>query len=237
MRFPLPRERGPATRRLLALATLLFLGLTAAASRAQTAERLTDDIIEQAMLSGCNRSHDLERYRGQPRRFESVGPLWLTKAGKSRVRGFVLPPYLRVYFYGRSRRCKDLDIEQARELAGLEIWIALFRVEDPDSPPGSNRTTPDQKVFRPTSVTYRDSDGRRHEPLWERTRDSRMASWFFVQWIERESLVVAFDNLTRDGQLYVDYAIEHEGRSYLTDLEVFTLRLLPQDWWDAAFGR
>ncbi len=215
---------------------LLLLACLSVPGSGQATTTLDDAVIQEAMTSGCNRSHDLENYRGHLRRFDTVGPLWLAKPGKSRLRGFILPPYLRVYWYGRSHRCKDLELSQARELAGPEVWVVLFRIEDPPSPPGSKRTRHDQKVSRPSSVTYRNSDGR-HEPLWERTRDSRAASWFYQHWIERESLVVAFEELSRDGQLYVDYTIEHEGSSYLTELEVFTLRLLPEDWWYASFRR
>lgn len=128
--------------------TLLFLLLSSAALcgsvRAAGPTSMTELEIVSALEAGCSRSHRLEHYRGVGNRYDVIGPLWLTKPGEGRPRGVILPPFLRVYLYGRSRRCKKLGaehVEKARALAGPEVWVVLWRHEGPPKPYESGTTS------------------------------------------------------------------------------------------------
>ena len=189
--------------------------------------------LEEAIRAGCDAGHKLHHYRGFARSFDVPGPLWLAAADDERARGVVLPTFLRLFLYGRHRGCSDLDLDDARPLAGPETWVVLWRVEEPHR----GRSTPrsDQKILRPKEVRHR-SKGAWHHPVRTRTSDRWMRSWFYDDWDDRESLLAIFAQLPHDGSLFVDYDIEERGRSYLTDSPIFGLTTMPAKWWAMAHG-
>ncbi|MBZ0112190.1 MAG: hypothetical protein K8J08_07010 [Thermoanaerobaculia bacterium] len=197
---------------------------------------LPDSTIAGAIRAGCGTTHPFETYQPTGRRYEVTGPLFLEEGRESVPRGVILPPYLRVFLYGRSRGCKRATVDEARELAGPEVWVVLWRHEDPPNPPGQQRTSLDQRILRPTEVRWR-SEGRWHEATETRTRDRWIHNWYGQEWIERESLVAVFPTLKHNGALHADYKVEEDGRSYLTDSEIFSLTVLPKKWWLAAHGQ
>lgn len=197
------------------------------------AEQPLADADVQAILDlACKRRHPAEYYRGV-HGFEVLGPLWLWEPDEERARGVILPPAMRVYLLGRGRRCGQVELADAREVAGPEIWVVVWRYEDPPGPPGRMHTTFDQKVLTPTEIRFH-GGGRWHEPIWTRSRDSRVAGWYWEDWNEKESLVAAFSHLDRSGGLFAEYRVEEDGRSYLTESEVFSLSYSDK-WWSAAF--
>ncbi len=219
--------------RVLAVALLVSAGC--AAARAEGTAALTDAEIETAFAAGCSRAHRIEHYRGVGNRHQVIGPLWLEKPGEDPPRGVILPPFLRVFLEGRSRRCKKFDVEALRPLAEAEIWVVLWRHEDPPSPPFRSYTTSDQKVLRPTEVRHR-ADDTWHQPLWTRSEDRWILRWFAHDWNEKESLLASFAQLDETGALHVDYKVEENGRSYLRESAVFPLTSYSKTWWTAAFG-
>lgn len=196
---------------------------------------LPDSTIERAIRAGCAMADPMETYQPPCRRYDVAGPLFLTEGREPVPRGVILPPYLRVFLYGRSRGCKRATVDEARELAGPEIWVVLWRHEDPPNPPGQQRTSLDQRILRPTEVRWR-SEGQWHKATETRTRDSWIHNWYGSEWIERESLVAVFPKLERTGALHADYKVEEDGRSYLTDSEVFSLTMYPEKWWRLGHG-
>ncbi len=196
------------------------------------AQPLSDDEIRTLIDLGCGGRHPAENYRGLAD-FDVFGPLWLAKPREERPRGVILTAPLRVYLLARGRRCGKITIDEAREFAGAEIWVVLWRFEDPPGEPGQSRVTSGQTVFTPTEVRYR-ADGAWHQPLWTRTKDSQVAAWYWQDWNEREGLIAAFPTLHRSGALHTDYRIEEKGQSYLTGSEIFTLSYSDK-WWQAAF--
>ncbi len=225
---------------LFSVGAVAVLSVGAVAAEDETAVEappgaMTDAEIETALETGCRRNHPIEHYRGLGNRHDVLGPLWLEEPGEDRPRGVILPPFLRVYLAGRSRKCNNLDIDAARELAGPEIWVVLWRFEDPPSPPFRRHTTSDQKVLRPTEVRQR-ADGAWHKSLWTRSKDNWVSGWFGADWDDGEGLVAAFSDLSRIGALHVDYKVEEKGRSYLTESEIFSISTFREKWWAAAFG-
>ena len=216
----------------------LFLSVAAATVQAEEPAAMTDAEIEAIITQSCkpNPGYAIDHYKGEAgRRYDFVGPLWLSASGKKGALGVILPPFLRLYHYGKSRACKKLSLDEARELAGPEVWVVLWRSEDPPSPYRMH-TTSDQRVLRPTEVRWR-SGGKWHKPVWTRTRDAWVSAWFGRDWNEKESLLAAFAPLERDGAFHADYQVEEDGRSYLTDSAVFPLNLFREKWWLAAFGQ
>ena len=197
---------------------------------------LPDSTIEGAMRAGCARVDPMETYQPTGRRYDVTGPLFLAEGREPVPRGVILPPYLRVFLYGRDRGCKRATVDEARELAGPEVWVVLWRHEDPPNPPGQQRTNSTQRILRPTEVRWR-SEGQWHEATETRTRDRWVHNWYGQEWIERESLVAEFPSLERIGSLHTDYKVEEDGSSYLTDSEIFSLTLFPEKWWFAAHGQ
>ena len=216
---------------------LLVCWLVAICSAARAAEpsAMTDEQIRSVLARSClpNPGYGFEHYDGPPGRdFEFIGPLYLTTGGKKLAYGVILPPFLRLFHYGRTHACDEVSLDEARTLAGNETWVVLWRLEDPPRPFAAG-TTGDQKVLTPTEVRWR-SGGAWHEPVWTRTRDSWMSSWFGRDWNERSSLLAAFATLEHDGALHADYRVTENGRSYLTEQAIFSLTLLREKWWQAA---
>lgn len=195
---------------------------------------MSDETMEAAFTAGCNAGHPLNSNGGSGNRSQITIHLGLEKAREARARGVILPPFLRLFLYGRSMRCKDYDPVKARELAKPEVWVVIWRYEDPPHPYSSG-TTSKQKVLHPTQVRHF-SKNSFHQPLHTRTRDRWAKDWFAEDWNEKESLLVAFASLDRTGALHVDYKVEENGRSYLRESTVFPLHFLPEIEWDAAFG-
>ncbi len=220
----------------------VFLVLLSSGGLGAEGTVMTDAQIGATINAGCSRADPIEHYQGIGNRHQVLGPLWLEEPGEDRPRGVILPPYLRVYLYGRSHRCKKLyeswaeHVEKAREMAGPEVWVVLWRSEDPPSPPFQRHTTSDQKLLRPTEVRLR-TDGTWHDPLWTRDRDRWARSWFSQDWDDGESLVATFSSLDHSGALHADYKVEEDGRSYLTESEIFSLTTFPGKWWKAAWGQ
>jgi hypothetical protein len=196
--------------------------------------RWNDARIQEAIQAGCDRSHPLHRFRGQPARFHVVGPIWLSELKDERERGVVLPTYLRLFHYGAYRRCAGVDLEEARALAGPETWVVLWRVEVPFRGRG-RRTDSDQKVLRPTAVKLR-YDGKWHQPLESRTEDRWMRYFFDADWNEEESLVAVFDRLPSSALLQVDYELEESGRAYLRPSSQLSVSDVTKKWWALAHG-
>lgn len=218
---------------------LVMVAVTSIAEDTGTAgpAPMGDAEIEAIITRACqpNPGYAIDHYKGDAgRRYDFVGPLWLSTAGKKGALGVILPPFLRLYHYGTSRNCRKVSVEEARPLAGPEIWVVLWRAEDPPSP-YRMRTTSDQRVLTPTEVKWR-AGGKWHKPIWTRTRDSWISSWFGRDWNEKESLLAAFETLERDGALHVDYQVEEYARSYLTDSAVIPLTLFREKWWRLAHG-
>ena len=197
----------------------------------------TDTEVQWAIELGCKRGRGLqgknvEHYRGIANKHDMIGPLWLEKAGDRRARGVILPTALRLYLYGRSQGCRRLDLADARTLAGPETWVVVWRAETPHRP-FTRATSSDQKVLRPTEIRLRHQDAW-HEPASTRNRDRWIQTWYGEDWDEKESLVAAFPSLPHQGVLHVDYDLSEDGRSYLKDSAIFSLSLLPEEWWAAA---
>ncbi|MDA8021157.1 MAG: hypothetical protein MPN21_27280 [Thermoanaerobaculia bacterium] len=217
----------------LCLALLLGFSYSTEAEEEQDEQAWTDLDIESAIQAGCDAGSRLHRQRGAYRSFDVPGPLWLAEPGDDRARGVVLPTFLRLFLYGSHYRCRDIDLDHARPLAGPETWVVLWRIEEPHR----GRSTPrsDQKVLRPTEVRLR-SGGDWHHPVETRTRDRWANSWYFEDWDEKEGLVAVFERMPQDGSLFVDYNVEEDGRSYLTESSVFGLTMMPAKSWAMAHG-
>ncbi len=212
----------------------VLVALAAVSLPAVAGEPWTDDAIVQAVHRGCDRAERFELYRGADGNFDFPGPLYLARTGARNAHGVLLTPYLRLYLMGRSRGCKAIDLEEARKLAAPEVWAVLWRFEDPPRP-YSSRTFHDQRVLYPTDVVWR-VDGQRLDPLWTRASDRHLERWFPADWNQRESLVAAFTIPQGRGSVVVDYRIEEDGRSYLTETLHFSLGWIRPRWWEAAFG-
>lgn len=232
--LPSPKSSGWPSAAVLLLAVWACLAAAGARAEPSASDRWDDAEIERVVRLGCDRDHPIERYRGGPRDHEMLGPLWLVKAGDSDVRGVLVPTFVRLYLFGRSRGCRPLDLEEARTLATEETWVVLWRFEDPPRP-FSASTSSDQKVLHPVEVELRASDAR-IPPKSTRDRDSLMASIYGADWNQGESLLAAFNSVPRDGALRVEWLVEEDGRKYLRETEFITLSLLPQKWWDLAHG-
>ncbi|REK03891.1 MAG: hypothetical protein DWQ36_18670 [Acidobacteria bacterium] len=197
-------------------------------------EAWSDARIEEAIQDGCDRGHRLHTYRGTPNRSEVIGPLGLAERDEERARGVVLPTYLRLFLYGHHRRCRSVDLDDARRLAGPETWVVLWRTEDPYR--GRSRmTSADQRVLRPTEVRLR-HDGAWHHPIETRREDRWIKTWFGDDWNEEESLLAVFTEVPRRTGIHVEYEVEEGGSSYLTDSALFLLNGVPMKWWAMAHG-
>lgn len=214
------------------LVGLLLFALPAAGS---SSERWSDDAITQVLERHCafESGDPIRLYRGPVDRFEIQGPLWLHEAGDDAVFGVILPTFLRLYLYAQARGCKKATLEDARELAGNEVWVALWRTEDPPRP-REHLTTSDQVVQIPNRVRWRHARAW-HKPLWTRERSPWLASWYGADWNDGESLLAAFATLERDGALHIDYEVTHKG-STTYDSPSFQLEMLDALWWQVAFG-
>ncbi len=218
--------------RVLVLTLALFLALPAGGS---SPERWSDEAITRVLERHCafEAGDPIRLHRGQFERFEIPGPLWLHEAGDDAVFGVILPTFLRLYLFAQARGCKKATLEDARELAGNEVWVALWRTEDPPNP-YQHLTTSDQVVQRPNRVRWRHARAW-HKPLWTRERSTWLASWYSADWNNGESLLAAFTTLERDGALHIDYEVTHKG-STTYDNPSFQLEMLDARWWDIAFG-
>ena len=203
----------------------LMLLLSIAVTSAVDAETgsLDDKQIESAIQHGCHFEGSFEHYKGIGNHHDIIGPLWLTKGNKG-TRGVILTPYLRVYLYGRGQGCKYATLEEARELAGPEIWVALWNVR------GSNKT------MRPTSVRLR-AKGKWHEADSKRTSSRWLRNWYPDNWADKKSLVAMLPHIDPTGALHVEYKITKDGQSYLTESDILVLTLIEKKWWEAANGR
>ncbi|MEM9556454.1 MAG: hypothetical protein AAGC60_19510 [Acidobacteriota bacterium] len=215
---------------------VLSLGLTLAMPAPGAApERWSDQDIQRVLERHCGfeAGDPIRRYRGAIERFEIQGPLWLHKAGDSEVFGVILPTFLRLYLFAQSRGCDDATLEDARELAGNEVWVALWRTEDPPRP-HQHLTTSDQEVRRPTRVRWR-YEGAWRKPAWTQKRNKWLATWYSADWNDGQSLLAAFPDLERDGALHIDYEVSEKGRTTY-DNRSHQLSLHDAKWWRVAFG-
>lgn len=217
--------------RFLVLALALALALPANGTSVQ---RWSDDEIARVLERHCAYEvrDPIRTYRGAVERFEIQGPLWLHEAGDDRVFGVILPTFLRLYLFAQSRGCDKATLEEARELAGDEVWVALWRTEDPPSP-YQLHTTSSQVVRRPTRVRWRYQRAW-HKPTWTRQRSTWLTSWYGADWDNGQSLLAAFTHLERDGALHIDYEVTEKGRT-VYDNPSHQLSMLDAGWWKVAF--
>lgn len=194
----------------------------------------TDAEIEAALSAACDSDNRIRNYRGTQQKFDVVGPLWLAERDDERARGVVLPTFLRLYHYAHDHRCQEMEVDEARELAGPETWVVLWRVETPFRGRQS-MTGHDQKILRPKEVRLR-HENEWHNPVETRTRDSWMSRWFYDDWDPEESLVAVFDEVPYAGSLFVDWGLEEDGRNYLSESAIFSMHSVPKKWWALAHG-
>lgn len=218
--------------RFLALSLALTLSLPAAG---QTPERWSDDDIRQVLAQHCafEAGDPIRKYRGAVERFEIQGPLWLHEAGDDTVFGVILPTFLRLYLFAQSRGCEKATLEDARELADNEVWVALWRTEDPPQP-FQQHTTSDQVVRIPTRVRWR-YERAWHKPAWTQQRNRWLSTWYGADWNDGHSLLAGFSHLEHDGALHIDYEVTEKGRT-VYDNPSHPLSMLDAKWWKVAFG-
>ena len=196
-------------------------------------QALSDADMQTILDLACRTKHPAERYNGLQRKFDVLGPLWLSRPNDQRARGVILPPAMRVYLRGRDRSCGKMTLDDVRDVAGPEVWVVLWRIEDPPCPSWQRCNDSGQKLLVPTEIRYH-ADNTWHNPMWIRTEDSMVAGWYWDDWNEEQSLIAAFPTLHRSGSLHAEYRVEERGRSYLTESEIFTLAYSDK-WWQAAF--
>lgn len=216
----------------LVLTLLLTIAVPAAADPPQ---RWSDDDIQKVLDRHCEfeAGDPIRKHRGIVDRFKVQGPLWLHEAGESSVFGVILPTFLRLYLFAQTRGCDDAPLEDARELAGHEVWVALWRTEDPPRP-RQHMTTSDQEVRVPTRVRWR-YERAWHKPAWTKKRNRWLATWYSDDWNDGQSLLAAFPSLERDGALHIDYEVSKEGRTTY-DNPSHQLQMHDAKWWRVAFG-
>lgn len=219
---------------VLLLSLVLAMALTLPAA-GESPQRWSDDRIQQVLERHCEfeAGDPIRQYRGAVDRFEIQGPLWLHEAGDDSVFGVILPTYLRLYLFAQSRGCKKATLEDARELAGDEVWVALWRTEDPPQP-YQLQTTSDQEVRRPTRVRWR-YERKWHKPEWTLKRSTWLTTWYGADWNDGQSLLAGFPTLERDGSLHIDYEVTEKGRTTY-DNPSHQLKTLEAKWWQIAFG-